>query len=56
MAGYLIILLAVIFFFSEEVMNLTVIIGAFGVGIGFALRELIHSLIGWAIIDPRLND
>jgi small-conductance mechanosensitive channel len=51
MAGYLVTLLAIILIFSEQVTNLTVIIGALSVGIGFALRELIQSLIGWSVIS-----
>lgn len=51
LAGYVITLITVVAIFSDEVTNLTVIIGALSVGIGFALRELIQSLIGWAIIS-----
>ncbi len=49
--GYLVTLIAALTIFSEQLTNLTVIIGALSVGIGFALRELIQSLIGWAIIS-----
>lgn len=51
LAGYLLTLLAIVTIFSDQMTNLTVIIGALSVGIGFALRELIQSLIGWAIVS-----
>jgi len=49
--GYLVALVVVLAIFSKQMSNLTVIIGALSVGIGFALRELIQSIIGWAIIS-----
>ncbi|MGV8933217.1 MAG: mechanosensitive ion channel family protein [Gallionellaceae bacterium] len=51
MAGYVLMLFAVVIIFSDQMTNLTVIIGALSVGIGFALRELIQSLIGWMMIS-----
>ncbi|MEO6976039.1 MAG: mechanosensitive ion channel domain-containing protein [Gallionella sp.] len=49
--GYLLALIIILVIFSEQMTNLTVIIGALSVGIGFALRELIQSVIGWTIIS-----
>jgi small-conductance mechanosensitive channel len=49
-AGYLIALIVILAIFSEQMTNLTVIIGALSLGVGFALRELIQSIIGWLII------
>jgi small-conductance mechanosensitive channel len=51
LAGYLITLVIVLAIFSRQITNLTVIIGALSVGVGFALRELIQSLIGWTVIS-----
>lgn len=51
LAGYLLALIVALTIFSDQLTNLTVIIGALGVGIGFALREMIQSLAGWAIIS-----
>ncbi len=51
MSGYALTLMAVLVIFSDQMTNLTVIIGALSVGIGFALRELVQSLIGWAVIS-----
>ncbi|MCX7185210.1 MAG: mechanosensitive ion channel [Nitrosospira sp.] len=51
LAGYVLAPLAVLTIFSDQMTNLTVIIGALSVGIGFALREVIQSLIGWAVIS-----
>ena len=51
LAGYVITLLAAITIFSDQITNLAVIIGALSVGIGFALRELIQSLIGWSVVS-----
>jgi len=50
-AGYLLALVFVLTIFNDQMKNLTVIIGALSVGIGFALRELILSLIGWFAIS-----
>jgi small-conductance mechanosensitive channel len=51
LAGYALTLIAVVAIFSEQMTNLTVILGALSVGIGFALRELVQSLIGWGVIS-----
>lgn len=51
LAGYLLVLVVALTIFSEEMTNLTFIIGGLSLGAGFALRELIQSLIGWAIIS-----
>ncbi len=47
---YVSILIVALIVFSEQMKNLTVILGALSVGIGFAMRELIQSLIGWLAI------
>jgi small-conductance mechanosensitive channel len=49
-SGYVIALVAAIAIFSNQLSNLPVLIGLLGVGLGFALREMIQSLIGWAVI------
>lgn len=51
LAGYVFVLIATITIFSDQISNLAVIIGALSVGIGFALRELIQCLIGWAVVS-----
>jgi small-conductance mechanosensitive channel len=51
MAGYALALLAAIAVFSNQLSNIPVLIGLLGVGLGFALRELIQSLFGWAVIS-----
>jgi small-conductance mechanosensitive channel len=51
LAGYLLVLIVALTIFSEEMTSLTFIIGGLSLGAGFALRELIQSLIGWAIIS-----
>jgi len=51
LAGYAFGLIVAIAIFSDQMRNLAVIIGALSVGIGFALRELIQSLIGWAVVS-----
>ena len=51
LAGYALTLAAAIVIFSDQFTNLAVIIGALSVGIGFALRELIQGLIGWAVVS-----
>lgn len=51
MAGYVLTLAAAIVIFSDQMTNLAVIIGALSVGIGFALREVIQGLIGWAVVS-----
>jgi len=50
LAGYVLSLIVAIAIFSNQLANLPVLIGLLGVGLGFALRELIQSLIGWAVI------
>ncbi|MFA5371783.1 MAG: mechanosensitive ion channel family protein [Sideroxydans sp.] len=51
MVGYVLALLATIAIFSNQLSNIPVLIGLLGVGLGFALRELIQSLFGWAAIS-----
>lgn len=51
LAGYAFTLIVVATIFSDQISNLAVIIGALSVGIGFALRELIQSMIGWAAVS-----
>lgn len=51
LTGYLVTLVVVMTIFSEQMGNLAVIIGALSVGIGFAMRELIQSLLGWLAIS-----
>lgn len=51
MLGYVLALLAAIAIFSNQLSNIPVLIGLLGVGIGFALRELIQSLFGWTVIS-----
>lgn len=50
LSGYVLALVTAIAIFSNQLSNLPVLIGLLGVGLGFALRELIQSLIGWAVI------
>lgn len=50
MVGYALSLLTAIIIFSNQLSNLPVLIGLLGVGVGFALRELIQSLFGWLVI------
>lgn len=51
LAGYMLMLASAIVIFSDQMTNLAVIIGALSVGIGFALREVIQGLIGWAVVS-----
>jgi small-conductance mechanosensitive channel len=51
LAGYVLMLASAIIIFSDQMTNLAVIIGALSVGIGFALREVIQGLIGWAVVS-----
>lgn len=51
MLGYVLALLTAIAIFSNQLSNIPVLIGLLGVGIGFALRELIQSLFGWTVIS-----
>lgn len=50
LSGYLLALLSAIIIFSNQLSSLPVLIGLLGVGVGFALRELIQSLFGWLVI------
>lgn len=50
LSGYVLALVTAIAIFSNQLSNLPVLIGLLGVGLGFALREMIQSLIGWAVI------
>lgn len=50
-SGYMLAAIIILTIFNEQMKNLTVIIGALSVGIGFALRELIQSLIGWVVVS-----
>lgn len=49
-AGYVLILLVALAIFSNQMENLPVLIGLLGVGVGFALREVIQSIFGWGVI------
>lgn len=49
--GYLFVIILSLTILSDQMTNLTIIIGALGLGMGFALRELIQSLVGWVIIS-----
>jgi small-conductance mechanosensitive channel len=51
LSGYVMVLLAGIAIFSNQLSNIPVLIGLLGVGLGFALRELIQSLFGWVVIS-----
>ena len=50
LTGYGLGLIVAISIFSNQLSNLPVLIGLLGVGIGFALRELIQSLFGSLVI------
>lgn len=50
LSGYVLVLLSAIAIFSNQLSNLPVLIGLLGVGIGFALREMIQSLFGWLVV------
>ena len=50
LAGYVLGLIVAISIFSNQLSNLPVLIGLLGVGIGFALREMIQSLFGSLVI------
>lgn len=50
LAGYVLGLLAALIIFSNQISNLPVLIGLLGVGVGFALREPLQSLVGWLVI------
>jgi small-conductance mechanosensitive channel len=49
--GYLIVLVVVVSIFSAQLGNFTIILGALSVGIGFALREIIQSMLGWIVLS-----
>ncbi|GAB4116615.1 MAG: mechanosensitive ion channel [Sideroxydans sp.] len=51
LVGYALSLGAVVAIFSNQLDNLPVLIGLLGVGVGFALREVIQSLFGWGVIS-----
>ncbi|GAB1235581.1 mechanosensitive ion channel family protein [Ferrigenium sp. UT5] len=51
LAGYVLSLIVAIAIFSNQLDNLPVLIGLLGVGVGFALREVIQSLFGWGVIS-----
>ena len=50
LAGYVLGLIVAISIFSNQLSNLPVLIGLLGVGIGFALREMIQSLFGSLVV------
>ena len=50
LAGYVLALIVALSIFSNQLSNLPVLIGLLGVGIGFALREMIQSLFGSLVI------
>ncbi|MDD2720684.1 MAG: mechanosensitive ion channel [Gallionella sp.] len=50
-AGYMLAAMSVLILFNDQMKNLAVILGALSVGIGFALREVIQSLLGWLAIS-----
>lgn len=50
-AGYMLVAITILVIFSDQMQNLAVILGALSVGIGFALREVIQSLLGWLTIS-----
>ena len=49
--GYAAMLVIAMVIFNEQMSNITVIIGALGVGVGFALREVIQSFMGWITVS-----
>lgn len=51
LTGSVLVLGVILTIFSAQMTNLTVIIGALSVGIGFALREVIQSFIGWLALS-----
>jgi len=51
MMGYLAMFAIAMIIFNEQMSNITVIIGVLGVGVGFALREVIQSLMGWLVVS-----
>lgn len=51
LAGYVAAILAALVILSSELGNLGIILGAFGVGVGFALREVVVSVAGWLAIS-----
>jgi small-conductance mechanosensitive channel len=51
--GYILGVLIIITTFSSKLSSLTVLVGAVGVGIAFALQEIITSLAGWLALMFR---
>ncbi|AFY58893.1 small-conductance mechanosensitive channel [Rivularia sp. PCC 7116] len=49
--GYIVMLLFAVFVFSDRLGQFTVIFGAVGAGIAFALQEVIASFAGWVAIS-----
>ena len=49
--GYAAMLVIAMVIFNEQMSNITMIIGALGVGVGFALREVIQSFMGWITVS-----
>ncbi|HIK33469.1 MAG TPA: mechanosensitive ion channel [Oscillatoriales cyanobacterium M59_W2019_021] len=49
--GYILILLYVVLVFSDRLGRITVIVGAIGAGVAFALQEVIASFAGWVAIS-----
>ena len=49
--GYAAMLVIAMVIFNEQMSNITMIIGALGVGVGFALREVIQSFMGWVAVS-----
>ncbi len=50
LAGYIIVILMLIFIFGDRIGNLEVTMGVAGAGIAFALQEVIASFAGWFAI------
>ncbi|MHB1285015.1 MAG: mechanosensitive ion channel family protein [Leptospirales bacterium] len=51
LAGAVLLLAVILTIFSTQMANLTMILGALSVGIGFSLREVIQSLFGWLVVS-----
>ncbi len=49
--GYVLSLFSAFVIFSNQLDNLPMLIGLLGVGVGFALREVLQSLFGWGVIS-----
>ena len=50
-AGYVLVFLVLLGLFSSRVAQLTVVIGAIGAGVAFALQEVIASIAGWVALS-----